>query len=49
MDKIHIVSLGDSDEHRETRKKVSALIDSGMLSELREVFNQYEKKNERLK
>jgi hypothetical protein len=43
MSKIHVVSLGDSAKERETRKKVSALIDSGMLSELRDVFNQYEK------
>jgi hypothetical protein len=43
MSKVHVVSLGDSAKERETREKVRTLVDSGMLSELRDVFNQYEK------
>ena len=42
MSKIHVVSLGDSAKERETREKVRTLVDSGMLSALREINKQYE-------
>lgn len=43
MSKVHIVTLGDSAKERETREKVRTLIDSGMVSELRELNKQYKK------